>query len=283
MKYKSLIFLFSLTCFGNSVADELNSNSEIFLGFSLLDMNYKEFDDTGFLLDREDGVLPGVTGQIVFPGKSIDKILYGSFYSSTIDYDGQTQSGAPVQTDTDTDIIDVQFRVSETSSQQNQLYGGVGYRYWRRDILSVGGVSGLLEHYNWFYALLGLRSTYFRNYNSELAFDFRITRMLKANMDIDFKGYSLTGSAPLDDKTVDLGKKTNFRFSMPWRVKVKDSYTWVVEPYFEQWDIGKSNTVNLTENGVLVVLPECGGVCGVLEPRSETRNFGVNIQLVMPF
>ena len=283
MKNKLFILFLFLGSSKPIIADGSNSQSELLLGFSLLDMNYKEFRDDGFLLDREDGILPGVAGHLKFPNQSFDSYLYGSYHASTIDYDGQTQGGLPVQTDTETDIVDFQYYLSEKSSQKNQIYGGIGYRYWRRDIQSIGNVAGILEHYKWFYGLMGVKTRVFKNNNSEILLDFRITHMLKANMDIDFKGFSATGFASLDDKTVNLGKKTNFRISLPWRKKLENSYTWLIEPYFEQWDIDKSNTVNLTENGALVILPECGGVCGVFEPRSETRNFGVNIQLVMPF
>lgn len=283
MKFKLILLFIFMLCFKLAIAEDYRSQYELLLGFSLLDMNYKEFDDTNFLLDREDGILPGIISEIKFSGQDIDSYLYGSYHTSTIDYDGQTQGGTPVQTDTETEIVDIQYRLSDKPTKQHQLYGGIGYRYWRRDIQSIGNVSGILEHYKWFYGMLGLKSRLLKDYNSELSFDVRITHMLKANMDIDFKGFSATGFASLDDKTVDLGKKTNFRISIPWRIKIENSYTWLIEPYFEQWDIGKSNVVNLTESGTLVVLPECGGICGVLEPRSETRNFGVNFQLVIPF
>ncbi|MEJ2142151.1 MAG: hypothetical protein P8Y24_07305 [Gammaproteobacteria bacterium] len=283
MKIKSLFFFMIVAIPAKTMAEDYYFDNEFRLGFSMLDMNYKEFDDTNFLLDREDGFLPGVTGEFKFTGQNADSYLFASYHTSTIDYDGHTQGGIPVQTDTETDIIDVQYRLNAKSSKQHQMYGGIGYRFWRRDIQSTGNVSGILEHYTWSYGMLGVKSRFFKDYNSELSLDFRITHMLEANMDIDFKGFSATGFAPLDDKSVNLGKKTNFRISLPWRIKYKNLHTWIIEPYFEKWDIGKSNVVNLTENGVLVVLPECGGVCGVLEPRSETRNIGVNFQVVVPF
>ena len=53
-------------------------------------------------------------------------------------------------------------------------------------------------------------------------------------------------------------------------LKMQNAYTWLIEPYFESWDIGKSNTVTVAP-----------GV-NVIEPRSETRNVGINMQLVIP-
>lgn len=281
------IILISVMLFSHMVYAVQDHNYEISLGLSLLDMNYKEFKDNGFLLDREDGLLPGMTGQLTYYGKNLDSVFLASYHASDIHYDGHTQPGLlPVQTRTDTDIVDIQYRLSEKAIEPYRFYGGLGYRYWRRSIrptiVDNGGVpeavAGLLEHYDWFYGMLGVNSSFYKKGNSELAFDFRVTHMLKANMEIDFLGYN-----GYDNKTLDLGKKTNIRIALPWRFKSEKSSVWLIEPYFEQWDIGKSNTVNLTVNGSVVTGCPGSTPCGVLEPRSETRNLGINAQMIIPF
>jgi hypothetical protein len=258
---------------------------EIQFGFSLMDMNYREFDDNDFVLNREDGFLPGVTGQLTLESKSFDSSLHASYHTADIDYDGYTQSLIPVQTKTSTDILDIHYRLSTKPEQQFQWYGGVGYRYWRRNILPTvidtgtgpQGVAGILEEYSWFYGLAGVKTNLYQRGPYEFAVDLRITHMLRAQMDIDFLGFQ-----GLDDKTLDLGEQTNFRIGLPWKVKTANSYTWLVEAYFETWDIGKSNTVNLTQGGSLVTgCPGPSDPCGVLEPRSETRNVGITMQLII--
>jgi len=49
-----------------------------------------------------------------------------------------------------------------------------------------------------------------------------------------------------------------------------------IEPYYEQWDIGKSDLFELTNNGV-----PTGSV--IIEPRSETRNIGINFAIIKSF
>ena len=127
---------------------------------------------------------------------------------------------------------------------------------------------GLLEHYQWLYGLIGGYLKLDSNADSEIGIDVRLTRMLWAEIDVkSVGGVSCTGDA------LDLGKETNFRIAMPWKLKRQNSLVWLIEPYIEQWDIGRSNTKEIT----------CGLLSGfVIEPRSTTRNFGVNIQMVMP-
>ena len=93
--------------------------------------------------------------------------------------------------------------------------------------------------------------------------------MLTANMDIDFLGY-----CNYDDATVDLGNEAGLRLAMPVQFK-KSSI--IVSPYYEMIDIGKSNTVSLTRNGSLVDCHSDGYYDGAYEPRSETRNIGIEI------
>ena len=267
MRHTLIILLILLSATQNLRAYEMQ------LGFSLLDMNYREFDDNDFQLNREDGILPGLTAQLTFEGNRFDSLIYASYHTADIDYDGYTQSLIPVQTKTSTDIIDINYRIAVKPEHRFQWYGGIGYRYWRRNILPTvidtgtgpQSVAGILEEYSWFYGLLGAKTNLYESGNSEFAVDFRITHMLGAKMDIDFFGFQ-----GYNNTTLDLGEKTNIRIALPWRLKTQNTYTWMIEPYFESWDIGKSNTVTVAP-----------GV-NVLEPRSETRNVGINMQIIIP-
>src|SRR4030095_14227816 len=67
-----------------------------FMGFS-----YKEYSDSGVLLDREDAWLPGVTGELGYREGPWRISASGSFFGGKADYDGQTQGGVAVNTNTD--------------------------------------------------------------------------------------------------------------------------------------------------------------------------------------
>lgn len=255
----------------------LAQKSSFEIGAGLMAFDYTEFDDNNVFLDGETGLIPGVIVKL----KTNKRIYYeweGSLYANEIDYDGQTQGGTPVKTNSDALIIDTHFKMGlnfDPSFDRGQkLYTGMGYRYWYRNILSgrdINGspVAGLLEEYRWFYGLLGYEVHFDASNNVKVGFDFRLTKMFNAKMDVDFLGFR-----GYDDTSVKLGNKVGARLAMPVAIKMRDS-SLIVTPFYEIIDIGKSNTVSLTRNGNLIDDDSNGFYDGVLEPRSETRNAGI--------
>lgn len=240
------------------------------IGAGLMAFDYAEYDDDNVFLDGETGLIPGVIVKL----KTNKKIYYeweGSLYYNRIDYDGQTQSGTPVKTNSDALIIDTHFKVGinldPSFGRGQKLYGGMGYRYWYRNILSgqdINGdpVVGLLEEYRWFYGLLGYEVHFDASKDVKVGFDFRLTKMLNARMDVDFLGFR-----SYDNKSLDLGNKVGARLAIPVKIKMRHA-SLIVAPYYEVIDIGKSNTVPLTSGGVATNSE-------IHEPRSETRNAGI--------
>lgn len=251
--------------------------SSLEIGVGLMAFDYAEFDDNNVFIDGETGLIPGVIVKL----KTNKRIYYeweGSVYYNQIEYDGQTQGGTPVKTDSDALIMDTHFKIglnlNPSFDRGQKLYGGMGYRYWYRNILSGrdinrNPVAGLLEEYRWFYGLLGYEVHFDASNNVKVGFDFRLTKMFNAKMDVDFLGFK-----GYDNTSVKLGNKVGARLAMPVAIKMRHS-SLVVTPFYEIIDIGKSNTVALTRNGNLIDDNSDGFYDGVLEPRSETRNVGV--------
>lgn len=241
---------------------------------------YNSFEgDDNIFLDGESGLIPGVVVKL----KTNKRIYYeweGSLYYNAIEYDGQTQSGIPITTESDALIIDTHFKMGlnfkPSFRRESKIYGGVGYRYWYRNIIPttinlLGSpddgktVAGLLEEYTWFYGLAGYAVQFNASKNVKVGLDFRLTKMFNAKMDVDYLGFD-----GRDNFSVNLGKRYGARFAVPIEIKsLQRKYT--VTPYYEIIDIGISNFVPITRNGVQV-----GGLIA-WEPRSETRNFGVEV------
>lgn len=241
---------------------------------------YNSFDgDDNTFLDGESGLIPGVVMKL----RTNKKIFYeweGSLYYNQVEYDGQTQSGIPITTKSDALIIDTHFNVGydfkPSFGRDSKIYGGLGYRYWYRNILptiinSPGSaddgktVAGLFEEYTWFYALLGYAVNFDATNNVKVGLDFRLTKMLNAKMDLDYLGFD-----GRDNLSFNLGRRYGARFAIP--IKIKSSHTsYTITPYYEIIDIGISNSVPVTRNGVQV-----GGLIA-WEPRSETRNVGIEV------
>jgi len=106
--------------------------------------SWKEYDNSGSRLLEEDGLRHFVAFDA---NNSIDNYwdsdFSGRVYSGTVDYDGQTQSGRPVSTDTDYDGFQLEagfryYPISQNRVSLNQGRGGirmaVGVDTWRRKL-----------------------------------------------------------------------------------------------------------------------------------------------------
>lgn len=260
------------------------AKSEAQVGIGFTAFNYTEYSDgdksydtyegdDNIFLDGETGLIPG----FIFKLKNSYMHSYtewvGGIYYNLIDYDGQTQSGIPAKLISDALIFDSHFKLGWTfapSYGRNQsIYAGLGYRYWLRNIHSgkaVNGtpVAGLLEEYYWFYGLLGYAVNFEASKNVNVGLDLRLTKMFNAKMDVDFLGFE-----NYDNKSVQLGNRIGARFALPIEIKYSGA-SYFVTPYYEIIDIGISNLVPLTINGVVQSI-------SISEPRSETRNVGIEL------
>ena len=249
--------------------------AEYQLGLGLMAFNYAEYLDTNVFLDGETGFIPG----LVFKRKKYNKNsfteLTGKVHGNIIKYDGETQSGIPVTTNSIAIIFDGHIKVGKQFAGNYEPYIGLGYRYWYRNILNGSDifgnpVVGLLEEYYWPYPLLGYGVTLNSTAATKVNFDLRITRMFNAKMDIDFLGFK-----GYDHKQVNLGNRSGVRFALPIQTKTGKNLL-TVTPYYEMILIGKSNSVVITQSGV----PVTGCMvdpCQLYEPRSETHNIGIDI------
>jgi hypothetical protein len=247
------------------------SESGLNFGMGLMRFDYAEYDDSNIFLDGETGVIPGV----ILKYKSDHGQQYsewvGELYGKTINYDGQTQSGTPLTTKSDAVIFDTHYKMGFHLSRQqdHSAYFGLGFRYWYRNIrpgydINGNPVAGLLEHYYWFYSVLGYATDFVINDTYNIGLDIRHTLMLNAKMDVDFLGYN-----NYDNTQVNLGNKSGLRIAIPVKLKTgKRSLT--VSPYYEMIDIGRSNNVRVTSNGIPTTSV-------IYEPRSETRNVGIEV------
>jgi len=272
--FYNVIFFVSMIFMHASMADQ----AEYQLGVGLIKFDYAEYDDNNVFLDGETGFIPGIILKRTQNHLSVYTEIAGQLHGNTIEYDGQTQGGTPTKTDSDAIIFDTYFKVGLhfSAARNHGPYLGIGYRYWFRNIRSgrdINGdpVAGLLEQYHWNYGLLGYAANFNVSENVNMGFDLRHTQMLNGKMDIDFLAY-----CGYDDAQVDLGNESGTRFAMPIQIKIR-KHALIVTPYYEIIDIGKSNTVALTRNGSLVDCDSDSYFDGALEPRSETRNVGINI------
>ncbi len=241
------------------------------IGAGLMKFDYAEYDDNNVFLDAERGMIPGIILTLNHDNGRTYTEWVNRLYYNKITYDGQTQSGTPLMTVSDALIIDSHIKYGQilrkAYGREQSMYAGLGYRYWFRNILpgydnKGNAVAGILEEYSWFYSLIGYTVKFKATDTTQVGFDFRLTQMYNAKMGINFLGYK-----NYDNTSVNLGGKMGARLAMPIEIKMQDD-SFFITPYVEIIDIGKSNAVQVYSGGVAT-----GTV--IYEPRSETRNMGV--------
>lgn len=252
--------------------------AEYQFGVGLMAFNYAEYRDNNEFLDGESGFIPGLVLKRKQNHQQVYTELVGQIYSSLIKYDGQTNTGIPLKTDSVAIIMDTHFKLGMTLAKKHEPYIGLGYRYWYRNILNgrtAGGsaVAGLLEEYYWYYGMLGYATNDDVSEKINVGFDIRYTRMFDARMDVNYLGFKA-----YDNKQVNLGNESGLRFAVPIKFKTRNQSlrSLTVSPYYEIINISKSNLVVLTQSGVPVTgcIPD---PCQIYEPRSETRNVGIEL------
>ena len=261
-----LVILLLLPCLLSAAENPDATQSVVWLGFSMLDFDYKEFTDNDATANREEGLIPGITA-----GASATR---GQWFASTeiSAWSGNVDYHGPVETTTDEKIIDWNALAGREVYRKEQgeigLFAGFGYRNWERDILSTATASGLFETYDWWYGMLGVRGAYHFNSATQLRADACLIRTVNPEIEVQFK-------TSYDDVKLGLGSETGSRVRLTLDHRLNESMRVWISPWYEFWKLGRSSTRDLTTKGVVTA--------SVFEPRSETENFGINIGVTWVF
>lgn len=242
-----------------------------------LNFGYQEFNDNGKQLNQEHGIIPGLTMR--FSQAQGRWLIVGdlSYYSGDVTYNGLTNIGTPVTTRTGQKIAELSMHAEywrATAGGFNYaLYSGAGYYYRERDIqptrTATGApVSGLFETYQWWLGFLGAKTVLYTSERAQWILDTRFTRPVNPSVTADFNGVN-------DGVRLGLGGRWGTRWALPWYYTANQAMGFVVEPFVESYELGRSATMPLTRNGVIIGT--------VSEPRSESFNYGFMISVQRRF
>lgn len=247
---------------------QANSTNSLEVAPGFYFFNYKEFNQADQLLDKEEGTLPGV--KINFSQKQDLTTLQTHFavYSGTVDYIGQTQSGTPHRTDTDTSLVNLglELLLEDVSILRSHLFFGFQYWRWDRDILTRNNVQGLHEIYHWYELEMGLR------FNSEIVeqswywLDLSGLYVTNANMKIRL---------PSSRLTLDLGSSPGARLRAGKSWSSNENLRLSLAFFAEYWEFGRSNTL-FTDDFY-------GQAAYITEPRSESFHSGLEFSFSTRF
>lgn len=260
----AVLVVASLLCPLGHAADTQGA-LKLHVGASVLRFDLREYADTGEQLVRELGVLPGVLGGV---GQSVGRWRWSaelSYYAGSVQYDGQTQSGASFDTKTDTTLTKIRARALRQLDPEGRFAAGLGlgYRQWQRQIRGRGKVSGLEERFVAGDVSAEARLSVLRTEATTVDIDLQAAWPLRPEVKIDFGG-------TFDTRTLLPGPRLAGRVAVPVSWATGPGSRLIVEPGFEAWGFGRSSTDPLYRHG----LP--AGV--VYQPRG--RGYDLDLKLI---
>ena len=232
---------------------------------SLLHFDYTEFGTDDQILDRETGWLPGIEArlnQTITPDWLI--AINTSYYQGTVDYNGQTQLGAPHTTNTDTNLFRIGARVERLVYKDIYIFVGAQAHRWKRNINDNNNISGVDETYKWREYSIGLNSVFTITQKDIINLEASFLLIRDATIFVDLSRVNL-GTA-----TLDIDDGTGGRFNISWIRQYQNNINYGLSFFFEAWQFGRSNTKQ-TENSSSIIF--------VTEPKSETRNIGLQFDI----
>jgi hypothetical protein len=231
-----------------------------------MNMDYKEYDRAGVILDSEKSDLTDITGAEVayrfylnessnleakFLGVSGETVYKGSYIGSGLPY------GSVVSTTQDT-VYDLSFAYNGINTLQNgfSLLGGVavGYRYWQRELSALQ-----IEEYYWPSVRINAGARY------QYA-DFSVAAKVEYQYGIDPQ-MSATGFS----KDFQLSAADITKISVPLRYAINDKIDLSCTYIFEYQKIKESN----------VIYDSYGR--GYLEPDSHAYNQYVKFGVIFKY
>ncbi|NOX76965.1 MAG: hypothetical protein GXP17_10215, partial [Gammaproteobacteria bacterium] len=245
-----------------------SSDAYLNFGIGLQNFGYKEFDTQNVLLDREDGLLPGLVMEFGKNWQSVSLALRFERFDGPVNYDGQTQAGTALVTKTDERITTVEtqlrFKLKQFPQHDVMLIAGLGYREWRRNIRATNTTSRLFEVYRWNYLSLGGAATLWRRGQWSGGIDVRWLRPVRPNISVNVIGF--------DEINLDLKPRNSARVSFPFHMGTMAGQSWMLTPYWESWYFERSEEKRLTMEGMPSAFV-------VSEPRSETNILGITLSV----
>ncbi len=278
-----LVCMFLLSFSSVLFAEQFQANSGsgnrgLFLsvGYHGSNLDYKEYVNSR-VLDKDTGWQNGIAAEARF---ETDRILTRALFEFS-GSDNALYEGADIITNTPLNMrtserfyryeANLGYKLFDFRTATLTPYIGIGYWEWRR---GRNVLPDYLEKYIWYYLPLGLNYVH-RSPQWSIGADVSVYFPFSMKMETDISGTA-------DKATFHLKSRPGFRAEFPatydiYRPKAPNRAALFLfaTPYYQYWEIGKSDNVLLTRNGVPFDI--------VYEPKSKTSMIGVKAGLGINF
>ncbi len=258
----AIILLFLPMLIFNTVltAEQALADGEFDVYGTIESFTWKEFDDSGGEFLEESGPIfgAGITAKGLIQPLTIKG--RAELFSGSVDYDGQTQAGMSVTSDTEylggKVEADLGWLIVIDETFALEPFAGIGYRWWERDIKSTGTAIGYIENWWSSYVRLGLRSESEISTQSKLFAEVGAKIAIKNENEVDLTEIGL----PLI--TVEPANATAFFAEIGLRGE-----PFVISLFYEGLRFKKSD---------MVIVSAGPAILGFTQPESEADIFGLN-------
>lgn len=259
----TVLILASFTICPLSYSYDFRANS-LCIGMGLMDYDYDEKLPAPFK-SSETGTLPSVSISYTYknPKEPYFNLRIERSWGET-DYDGTTQEGVPLKTDTDNTFMTYEGSIGYTMLPTDYFfvvpYIGYGSNTWKREL---GGPYPYDEDYSFRYLPVGIYMSYDVTENINLGINLALIYVLKAEMDIDSDYFSA--------ETADLKERDGYRFELPMTIQFSNDWDLKIVPYYIDRPIGRSDDFQLSTGDM------------AYEPSSTCTVKGISLQYELLF
>jgi len=248
------------------------TGTTISLGYDGGYLYYKEIMN-GTTFDKDTGWLNG--GYLELRGDNeymFARITVDYIWTDSAMYSGALQNGTPLSMRTREVFfqgeMNLGYKALNFSTATVSPYTGLGYRNWKR---GEDNLPDYQETYCWWYAVVGANLAWrYRQWLFSL--DGAVAFPFASEMTTNVAGQ-------YDTATFNLKSRPGFRAEIPINYllhKDEDVSLFLFgTPYYQQWNIGASDAVILTQGGT--------PVAAAFEPKSITDIYGFRLGLGVNF
>lgn len=235
-------------------------------GLDFRHTSMQEYAANGRYLLEESGIVPGIYGGLFMEKGDLRLGGRMQIFDGTIDYDGQTQAGAPFQTDTDTTYVSSRLEV-EIGQHGVRVQAFVGHDYWYRLVKGRGYVGGAEEEYHWW--SLGAAVAY----DVALASGFTASPGMTVWRNMTVWQQARNGN--FDTAHLRPGGNPGWRLDLPFRYALDPDTSLTASVYHQRFDFDHSPTVQTWK----------GGIAGsfIYQPEIRYRQTGFSVGLSKRF
>jgi hypothetical protein len=199
--------------------------------------------EDGTTLVRESGLSAGIRSSLERPVGVWMVRMGGELSAAALDYDGSTQAGAPLHTDTDWSSERIAATVGRRFKWAAgvELNGRLEYQHRVRDISSKPGAAGLTENYRTLWLGLGTAIAPIALLSLELNFACAI----HSKVDVEF-------DSALDDASISVDRHCRAGFAAPFEIARIGKSTVYLRPHVDWERYPRSADAQLTSGGAPV-------------------------------